>query len=1152
MNWVRFFTSQLRRVSLPLFVAAALLLAMVPAYGQAGKATIQGTVMDASGALIIGAEVAATDTQTGLTSKATTTSNGTYAIPLLQVGTYTMTFTHAGFESYKQADIILVADQVATVDATLRVGQVTQLVEVSANAELLQTSSASLQQIVTQQAVVDLPLNGRNPASLVLLSPGMIDVLSTGAGVNQGNVANPNDTGASASGGRQGSTYYMLDGSNSMDGENLLAAPFPNPDATQEFQVLQNNFQAQYGFAPGAVVSIVTKSGTNQWHGDAFEFLRNTALDATNFFSHAPDGLRRNQFGGSLGGPLRKDKLFIFGNYQRTQEHVSTTGGSETYPNNDELAGNFSGLFTGTTVNLCGSGGPANLNFDTGQLFQPTGPLGHGIPTVCPSGTSAGKTVLVKTPYAGNIIDPATFNPISMKIEAMLPKTAAANGLVYLPPVPYIDTTQEFTTRTDWNLNDKQKIYGRFYYNDFTHPSDSGGGDPTAASSSWDVQYLNISGGYDWTIAPTLVNSATVSVNRTLSESYAGLRTSNGQPFSLQTLGADINYPPGYPPDLDQFSTNGFWIGENTNAPMKRRNIEIADSMTWTKDRHMFVFGADILHMNYQDSTNWQSSPRMSFDGEVTGESDQGFPAITGSDRADYLLGYANWFEQGGGEFTQNYITNWQTFAQDTIRLKPNFTLNLGVRWEPYFPATPYYGRMAAWVPGQQSSLYPNSPPGLVFPGDAGIPASTIHPTLSNVDPRIGIAWQPSWLRNTSLRAAGGIFAEPISNMSYHHIGDVAPFSSVLDIYYSQIGIIPANAPWTNDTSAGVNGASPFPNVLGFANLAGRPPGNALFVLPTTVSAVFPRDFTNPKVFSWNFSIQHQFSNNAVLTVAYVGSEGEHMFNPIDFNAGINNVRPDPNFGQVLSTQSLSTSSYNSLQVSFNKRMSHGLQFTSNFTYSKCLDNGSLGDTAFTGSLGDPYSVSWNRGNCDTDVPLVLVTNWIWQEPTLSNLGTVPSKILGSWEFTGIWTAESGTPFGIGGGCAGSNESGTLIGADRADLTGKPLDVDQGSKNHWLTSYFNPAAFQCNAPGTFGNSGRNIMFSPGQNNFDLGVFKNFPFKERFRAQFRWEMFNGFNRVWFNPPNTGITSGAPPLGNFGEITGQRNSPRIMQAALKFYW
>jgi hypothetical protein len=719
--------------------------------------------------------------------------------------------------------------------------------------------------------------------------------------------------------------------------------------------------------------------------------------------------------------------------------------------------------------------------------------------------------------------------------------------LVYLPGVPLKYNTNEFTVRSDYNINDKQRVFGRFFYNDYTQPGNAAGGDALASIRSWDVLYWNISGGYVWTVKPTLVNNLAVSVNRTLSESFAGFRDKNGQPYSLATLGSNLVYPPGYAPDIDQLSTNGFWFGQNTNAPMKRRNIALTDSLTWTKGKHMFVFGVDILRMNYQDSTNWQSSPRISFDGEVTGLASEG---ITGSDRADFLLGQANFFEQGGGEFTQNYITNWTGYAQDSIRLKPNFTLNVGLRWEPYFPATPYYGKMASWQPGEQSSKYPKAPPGLVVPGDAGIPPSTMWPTLSNFDPRLGIAWQPSFLKNTSVRAAFGVFAAPISNMSYHHIADVAPFSSVFDLNYTQVGLINFSDPWANFTGSG--GVSPFPDQQPFANLPAAPPGTINFILPTTVSAVFPKSFTNPKAFSWNFSIEHQFTPNTVFSVAYVASETEHQFNPIEQNPGVNNVRPYSAFGSVLQTQSLSTASYNSLQLSFNKRMSHGLQFTSNFTYSHCLDNGTLGDTAFIGSLGNPYSVSWNRGNCDTNFPLILVSNWIWQEPKLSSLGPVASKVLGSWEFSGIWTVASGIPFSVGGGCSGSNNSGTLIGADRADLTGQPLNVHQGSKSNWLNSYFNPAAFQCNTAGTFGNSARNLMAGPGQNNFDLGIFKNIPFKERYNVQFRWEMFNAFNRVWFARPSTCLTCGA--AGGFGSITGTQlvDSQRIMQLALKFNW
>jgi len=1131
-------------LSVTLLVGAVLLGVMLAA-GQAGKATITGVVTDPSGAVVADAEVTVINTLTGITNKVATTASGTYVVPLLNVGTYTVTFSHPGFETFSQTNIVLTADASVRVDATLKVGQVTQSVEVSANAQMLQTSSAALGQLVSRQAVVDLPLNGRNPASLVLLSPGVVDVLITGAGVNQGYVANPNDTGASAAGGRQGSTYYMLDGANSMDAENLLASPFPNPDATQEFQVISNNFQAQYGFAPGAVVSVVTRSGTNQWHGDGFWFLRNSSLNAANFFTHQTDGLKRNQYGGSIGGPIKHDKLFIFGNFQRTTVNQNQQGGNDVVPNNAELNGDFSGLLTGTTMNLCGAGGPANLNFDTGQLFQVNPAAPFGTPTVCPSGSAmAGKTVNVKTPYANNFIDPATFNQVSLNFEQNLPKTDAANGLVYLPGVPLKSYVNEMTERVDYNVNDKQRVFGRFFYNDYTQPGNAAGGDALASIRSWDVLYWNVSGGWVWTVKPTLVNNLAVSVNRTLSESFAGFRDSQGQPYSLATLGSNLVYPPGYAPDIDQLSTNGFWFGQNTNAPMKRRNIALTDSLTWTKSKHMLVFGVDVLRMNYQDSTNWQSSPRISFDGEVTGLASEGIP---GNDRADFLLGYANFFEQGGGEFTQNYMTNWTGYAQDTIRMKPNLTLNVGLRWEPYFPATPYYGKMASWQPGQQSTKYPNSPPGLVFPGDASIPASTIYPTLSNFDPRLGIAWQPSSLKNTSIRAAFGVFAAPISNMSYHHIADVAPFSSVFDLYYTQVGLINFTDPWANFTGSG--GVSPFPNQQPFANLPAAPSGNINFILPTTVSAVFPKTFTNPRAFSWNFSIEHQFTPNSVFTAAYVGSETEHQFNPIEQNPGVNNVRPDANFGSILQTESLSTASYNSLQLSFNKRMSHGLQFTTNFTYSHCLDNGTLGDTAFTGSLGDPYSVSWNRGNCDTNIPLVLVANWIWQEPALESLGAVGSKVLGSWEFSGIWTAQSGTPFSIGGGCNGSNNSGTLIGGDRADLTGQAFDIKQGPKSQWLDAYFNPAAFQCNAVGTFGYSGRNLMAGPGINNFDLGIFKNIPFKERYTVQFRWEMFNAFNRVWFSNPSTCLTCGVGP-GGFASITGQANQPRIMQVALKF--
>lgn len=1130
-------------------------LGVVSAFGQA-TATINGAVSDSSGAVIPGAQVTVTNTQTGQVTNATTADNGTYVVPLLAVGTYTLTFSHPGFKSLTREGVTLDAAQAATVNATLTVGEQMQRVEVTANAEVVQTGTATLENLITQRAIVDLPLNGRNPATLVFLSPGVVNISNTSAGVNQGYVTNPNDTGGSAGGGRQGSTYYMLDGQNSMDNENLLAAPFPNADATQEFQVLLNNFQAQYGFTPAAVVSVVTKSGTNAWHGDGFEFLRNYDLDARNFFTHTRDALKRNQFGGSIGGPIVKDKLFIFGDYQRTTENTAQVGSHDFVPNNNELNGDFTDLYTGTKSNPCGTGGPTDLNYDTGQLFMPSQSAPLGSPFVCPSGANAGQTVTLKQPIPGNLLAGTglAFSSVATQFEKSMPKTDAADGGIYLPAVPLLDNTNEFTIRSDYNASEKQRIFGRVFYQKYAQPGNGAGGDVLASIRSWDVLYYNIAGGYSFTISPTVVNTFNITYNRTLSSSYPGLLDYQGKPFSLATLGSAVNYPPDppYPPGVNQLGTNGWGIGQNTNAPMVRHNIEVADSLTWTKGKHLLIFGADILKSNYQDSTDWQSSPRISFDGEVTGMGAYNI-AAPGHDEADFLLGYANFFEQGGGEFTQNHITNWNAFAQDSIRLKPNLTVNVGVRWEPWIPATPSLGRVASWRPGQQSTRYPLAPENLVFPGDSGVSGSTMSADMTHFDPRLGIAWQPHHLGTTSVRAAFGMFASPIPNIDYHHIADVAPFSSVLDLYYSEGMLIPLDAPWTNFAASG--GVSPFPNPQPFASLASAPPASTPFITPSTVSLVFDRNFVNPITYSWNLSIEHQLTANTLLTVAYVANETEHLNNGMDQNPGVNNVRINPNFGQVLLDTPNGTSSYNSLQVSVNKRFSHGFEFTSNYTYSKCLDNGTLIPT-FRGSINDPYSIHWNRGLCDTNYPSVFVNSWVYQEPKLAQYGKFASAVLGSWEISGVWTFQSGEPFGISGGCNGSNNSGTLQGSDRGDLTGQPFDVHSGSKSNWLNTYFNPAAFQCNAVGTFGNSARNLFMGPGTNESDIGLVKNFPFKERYRLQFRWEMFNAFNHPNFGLPSNSVTS-----SNFGQITGLAGQgsnpfsgipPRIMQAALKFYF
>ena len=347
-----------------------LLGAAAPVRAQQGRASINGSVTDQTGAVVDGAVITAKETTTGQV-RSTTSDKGTYSLPLLPLGNYTLSCTHPGFTTAIHYDITLTVDQLATVDFSLRVGDVNQSVEVAASAEALNTTNGELGQVLDKQAIVELPLNGRNPATLVFLSPGAVDGLKTPAFTRQDFTTFPSESGASANGGRQGSTYYMLDGGNNMDNYGNLAMAFPNPDATQEFQVISNNFDAQYGFSPGAVVSIATRSGTNTWHGDAFEFLRNDKLNARDFFAHTRDSLKRNQFGASAGGKIIRDKLFIFGNYQGTLERQIVNGQNANVPSNANLNGDFSTYLTGHMTNACGAGGPANLNFDNGQIFNP-------------------------------------------------------------------------------------------------------------------------------------------------------------------------------------------------------------------------------------------------------------------------------------------------------------------------------------------------------------------------------------------------------------------------------------------------------------------------------------------------------------------------------------------------------------------------------------------------------------------------------------------------------------------------------------------------------------------------------------------------------------------------------------------------------------
>jgi hypothetical protein len=1158
-------------------------MAIAAGFAQGGLATINGIVTDASGALVAHATVVATDTATGQSRQVTTADNGTYVIPLLPVGVYTVTCSQSGFKSETHPDIPIEADQKATIDCSLTVGSTTQTVEVSASAERLNTTNGTIGQIVAQKDIVDLPLNGRNPAELVFLAPGAVDGMKAQVFTRQDYTSFPTETGASVNGGRQGSTFYMLDGSNSMDNYENLASPMPNADATQEFQVLTNNFDAQYGFSPGAVVSIVTKSGTNSWHGDLFEFLRNDALNARDPFAQVRDSLKRNQFGGSAGGKIIADKLFVFGNYQGTIEHRVVNSTTAYVPSTQMLSGDFSEFLTGKQINLCGTGGPANLTFDTGQVFDRKTATNY----TCPAGSQyAGQQVVVKQPFANNFINPNLFNPVSMNFEnETLPQVTdpagcgAANncGYVVIPGRIAPQDFKEFTVRPDWYISDKNHIGFRVFANWFSHPSESGGGDALLSDRSWDTTFKNYSGNWVYTIRSNLLNNLVIGYNDTDAHSVPGLRTKSGGPVCFKCLGVNVSEYPTTPPGIDSLGTPGFGFGQNTNIIL-RHNYMYADTVTWTKGKHLVVAGVNVLDQTWDEATDWLALPIIGFGNQFTSAAQASTGTLAGASPAgfaDFLLGDSNSFTQGAGEFNHVHGTSWAGFGQDTIRLRPNLTLMAGLRWEPFFPYTPSKGRIALWRPGQQSAVYPNAPQNAVYPGDSGVPyTSGIDKQWNLFSPRLSIAWQPKALPNTSIRAAFGMFAAPFEMSFYNHAADSAPFSPTFGFGPTTTGgpampggtPIPFQDPWSVFVPApgtGTPGVSPFPP---FASANYKPPGSVSFILPVQIQAGFGKGFQLGRVQSWNFSIERQFKGDILVRAAYVGSAAFDLALPFENNPGLYNPKPalfglrgNSNFSSVLDNISVGTAAYNGLQLSFDKRFSRGLQFTSNYAWSKNLDEGSSASLAFNGSVPNPFDIRFNRGKSGLNFTHIWTTYGVWEMPKLANQNKFVQGVLGGWELTGIWHLQSGLPFSIqGGGPYGNNDSGANVYGDRADLTGQPFNVKKGTKAQWLSQYFNPNAFEPNALGTFGNSPRNELVGPHLNRVDMGIDKNFPIKEQFRLQFRWEMFNAFNTPAYNTPNTYPGSG------FGQITctwgcssgvdadAYGYQARVMQAALKLYW
>ena len=1036
--------------------------------------TITGTVSDPSGAPIASAKVVATGLNTGLTRTTTTAADGVYVFPLLPAGFYGVEIEAPGFERYEQRGIEVRTDQSASVPVTLKIGTSTQVVTVQSNAEMVQTQSGALSAVVSRQNIVELPLNGRNAAALVLLTPGTADTTAGNFGSCSDAVQSTSYPGAqavSANGARTDMINYNLDGGSNEDPYTNVNNPFPNPDALEEFSVQTNSYSAEYGRGSGAIVNVVTRSGTNQFHGSAFDFIRNGDLNARNFFAAAPDQLKRNQFGGSVGGPAIKNKLFFFGSYQGTQSRNITEGNSATVPTAAERNGDFSST--------------------SRQLLDP----------------------FTRVPFANNQIPTSSFAPASVKILSLIPESSSPDGVIHYN-LPDDEHENQFLTRADYDLT-KSRIYGRYFYSRYGKDPVIGSQNLLTSNRGFDLFDQGAAASHTYTFTPKLLNSLIFSYNRNFSTVVSGA------PFGWDSLGIPVASTT--PPELQLTVSGYFTVSSGHPTHVNRQDYHISDSVHWVVGAHELAFGGDFLKENVDLINTFRQNAQFTFSSTN----------YSGNALSDFLLGDARKFIQGGGEYSQRRANLGSLFVQDNYRVRRDLVLNLGLRWDPFVPYSDTLGRTECFRPGLQSQKFPNSPTGYLFAGDPGCPAGGFESSWKLLGPRVGFAYNIGAKNKTTIRGGWGIFYQPPFVEAFNNMVDSPPWSP-------QYQIIPT--PFMNPYQ-GV--ANPFP--AQFAPF--KPASDVAFPDPLSLAVSYQSNWKPASVMNWNLTVEHQIATDILLRVGYVASKGTHLAYNTDVNAPLpsptataddeQDRRPYQQFEQITQDSSNANSTYNSLQVEVDKRFSHGVTLSANYTWGRSIDEVSYQTDLCGINIINPYDIRAYRGVSDFNVPHRFVLNYLWQLPSPKQ--GLAKAVLGGWQTSAILNWQSGFPLNIK---SGGDYSFSLpeVGNDQAQLVGIP-QYTHGSTDQKIAQWFTTSAFGEPAPNTFGNAGRNILIGPGTFNIDFAAHKVFFLGESIQLQFRAEFFNVLNHVQFNNPDTTWAD-----STFGQITTARD-PRIVQGALK---
>lgn len=1063
---------------------------------QSVTGSIYGTVTDPTGAVIPGASVMATDIETNSASKAKTNSAGEYVFPVLNPGTFKVTVTMSGFETMTENNLRLAANQNVNASFAMKPGAVNSEVTVESTSYLIDTRESQVAETVDQKRIVDLPLASRNAYDLVQLVPGITKFSeSAPTGDTVGNTFSTNGL-------RVNFNSFYLDGAYDTEffrgGGNIL----PPPDALRQFRIITSNFDAEFGRYPGAVVNTITRSGQNQWHGVAYDYLRNRVFNGRNYFTQQgtmAGQYIQNYFGGGLGGPIvvphlfsGHDKLFFFASYQGLRFHTQATINPTAIvvPTDAERKGDFSSSDTKPSTTIC--------------------PAYH-----CPL-DAATQNILQYVPHVDTALTTTTGSGANLKHA-------------YHPDAQHIATPtniNQYVGRFDYQANAAHKVQFTYFRSigSAINATQNGNQILDFSAAAITVSQINYVLGETWILSANAVNSLTGFY--TLNKSVA----SNVITTGYFGAGLGMTVPNGGP----LITQPGITVTSYFNAGGARPNVTaqlssgIEDTFNRTFGKNLLKFGGAAIYNRYNETASFLASSKATFNGSITGNA-----------LADFITGRAQTFQQNNGSLHRLHAWDPSLFVQDDWRVTPRFTANLGLRWEIYYPFT---GQMdfGNFIPGEQSARFPTAPKGYVVEGDPNAPPGLLDVSLKKFAPRVGFAWDIFGTGRASLRGAYGLF----------YSFSQEPFVGNLEQQPFALSVTLNNTTQFVNPYAGQKlvPTSPFPYTPNLSNPS--------FTQNATFAGIRPLTSAIPYVYEFNLTLEQQYGSNWSTRIAYIGNLGRHFYVNRDQNSPIysatattaNAPQRRPYFSQgytaaISMLDPIDNSNYNGLQLTLTRQLVHDFSFQASYVWSKAMDDLSADPGSATDfSPSDQYNIGRDYGLSNTDNPQRFVASVLYELPHVKRWGLFGTEVLNGWQVNAIQTIATGNPFNVV-----SNKDtnlDTITTGDRPNMTGDPRIGGKRSTAAKVAQFFNTADFSAVPAGVpYGNSHRNPLIGPGTINTDLSAFKRFAMYERLNLLFRAEAFNVFNHTNLNNPNGTQTAAA-----FGTITGAA-SPRVMQFALK---